>query len=62
MKGRDHSEDLIVDGRKILEWILGKQGMKMRTGFIRIVIASSGGCCEHGNEQMSSIKGGEFLG
>jgi hypothetical protein len=24
LKGRDHSEDLGVDGRIILEWILGK--------------------------------------
>jgi hypothetical protein len=26
MKGRDHSEDLGVYGRIILQWILGKQG------------------------------------
>jgi hypothetical protein len=26
LKGRDHSEDLGVDGRIILEWILGKYG------------------------------------
>jgi hypothetical protein len=24
LKGRDHSEDLRVDGRIILEWVLGK--------------------------------------
>jgi hypothetical protein len=24
LKGRDHSEDLHVDGKIILEWILGK--------------------------------------
>jgi hypothetical protein len=24
LKGRDHSKDLVVDGRIILEWILGK--------------------------------------
>jgi hypothetical protein len=24
LKGRDHSEDLGVDGKIILEWILGK--------------------------------------
>jgi hypothetical protein len=29
LKGRDHSEDLGVDERIILEWILGKQGGKM---------------------------------
>jgi hypothetical protein len=25
MKGSDHSEDISIDGRIILEWILGKQ-------------------------------------
>jgi hypothetical protein len=24
LKGRDHSEDMGIDGAKILEWILGK--------------------------------------
>jgi len=31
-KERDHSEDLSVDGRIILEWILEKQGVKLDTG------------------------------
>jgi hypothetical protein len=25
LKGRDHLEDLSIDGKLILEWILGKQ-------------------------------------
>jgi len=29
MKGRDHLKDLRVDGKKITEWILEKQGGKM---------------------------------
>jgi hypothetical protein len=29
MKGRDHSEDLGVDGKIILEWILEKQSDKV---------------------------------
>jgi hypothetical protein len=29
LKGRDHSEDLGVDGRIILEWILEKQGEQL---------------------------------
>jgi hypothetical protein len=29
LKGRDHSEDLDVDGTIILEWILRKQGGKV---------------------------------
>jgi hypothetical protein len=32
LKGRDHSEDLGVDGKIILEWILGEQGEKVWTG------------------------------
>jgi hypothetical protein len=34
MKGRDHSEDLVVDGEIILERILVKEGRKMWTGCI----------------------------
>jgi hypothetical protein len=29
LKGRDHSEDLGVDEKIILEWILGKEGTKV---------------------------------
>jgi hypothetical protein len=34
LKGRDHFEELGADGRKILEWILGKQSGKLWTGCI----------------------------
>jgi hypothetical protein len=34
LKVRDHSEDPGVVGRIILEWILGKYGRKVWTGFI----------------------------
>jgi hypothetical protein len=43
IKGRDFSEDLEVDERIILEWILGKQGGKVWTGFIWLRIGTSGG-------------------
>jgi hypothetical protein len=33
-KGRDQAEDLPVDGKIILEWILGKYGRKVWTGCI----------------------------
>jgi len=33
-EGKDNSEDLSVDARKILEWILGKHG---RNGFTGVV-------------------------
>jgi hypothetical protein len=32
-EGKDHLEDLGVGGRIILEWILGKYGGKVWTGF-----------------------------
>jgi hypothetical protein len=34
LKGRDHSEDLGVDARIILEWILRKWGWSVWIGFI----------------------------
>jgi hypothetical protein len=43
LKGRDYSEELIVDGRIILEWILRKYNGKILTGFIWVRIETSGG-------------------
>jgi hypothetical protein len=61
LKGRDKSEDPNVDGRIILEWILGKRG-----GICRLNASASGygtvaGCCERGNEHSGFMKCGEFL-
>jgi len=43
LKGKDHSEDLGVDGKIILEWILGKLGKKACTGFIWLRMGTSDG-------------------
>jgi hypothetical protein len=43
MKGRDHLEYVGVDGRIILEWILGKYGGKVWTRCIWLGIWTSGG-------------------
>jgi len=43
LKGRHHSEDLGVDGRIILEWILGKQDRKIWIALIWFRIRTSGG-------------------
>jgi hypothetical protein len=43
---RDHSEDLGTDGKVILDWILGKQGGKVWTGFIRLRTGTTGRSCE----------------
>jgi hypothetical protein len=42
LKGRDHSEDIGVNG-KMLEWIVGKEGEKLWTGCIWLRIGSIGG-------------------
>jgi hypothetical protein len=38
-----------------------EQGMSVRTGFIWLMIGTSGDSCEHTNEPSNSIKDGEFL-
>jgi hypothetical protein len=43
LQGRDHSEELGVDGRIILEWILGKYCGKLWTRFIWLRIVTGGG-------------------
>jgi hypothetical protein len=60
-EGKNHSEDLGVDGKIISEWILWTQDGKMRPGFIWLKIGTSGTSCEHGNEPQRSIRGGKFL-
>jgi hypothetical protein len=42
LKGRDRLEDLGIDGKIMLECILGKQGGRMWTGFIWLRIGASG--------------------
>jgi hypothetical protein len=40
LKRRDHLKDLGVDGRTILDWILGKEGGKLWTGFVWLRIGA----------------------
>jgi hypothetical protein len=42
-KGRDHFEDLVVNGKIIMELILEKQDGSVSTGFIWLRIGTSGG-------------------
>jgi hypothetical protein len=41
LKGRDHSEDLRVDGRIVLECNLGKEGGRVWTGLIWLRLLTS---------------------
>jgi hypothetical protein len=43
LKGRDNAEDIGVDGKIILEWILGKGSGKICPGIIWIRTENSGG-------------------
>jgi hypothetical protein len=43
LKGGDHSEELGIDGKIILEWILEKQSGKVWTGCIWLRIGTSVG-------------------
>jgi hypothetical protein len=55
-EGSTHSYSFFVsDGRKILKWILKKQGVPMWTGFIWLRKGTS----EHSNELKGSMKGRE---
>jgi hypothetical protein len=43
LKGRDHFEDMGIDGKIILGWVLQKEGGKMVTGFIWFRTGTSDG-------------------
>jgi hypothetical protein len=43
LKGEEHAEDPRVDGRIILDWILGKYGGHLWTGFVWLRIRTNGG-------------------
>jgi hypothetical protein len=60
LKSRDHSEDLDVYGRIILEFMLGKQGEKLWTGCIWLRTGTSGRVLGLVNTVMN-ITGGNFL-
>jgi hypothetical protein len=57
-KGKNHLEDLNIDGKIILKWILNTQDGKVWNVFTRPVA----GFHEHstGNKHLGSIKCGEF--
>jgi hypothetical protein len=60
LKGRDHLEDLGIEGRIILKWILKKYDVNVWTGFSWFRIGSVAGCCEHNNKIFRFHKSGYF--
>jgi hypothetical protein len=42
-KRRNHLGELAIDGKIVLKWIFGKLGVRMRTSFNWLRVASSGG-------------------
>jgi len=61
LKGRDHSEDLGVDGKVILELISGNWSGRCGLCSSDSVRGPVAGSCEHDYEPSGSIKGRRFL-
>jgi hypothetical protein len=59
--GRGHLEDIGIDGKLILKWILRKWDGWVLTGFMCLRQGPVESCCEHGNAYFGSIKIGEFF-
>jgi hypothetical protein len=56
---RDHSEDVVVDGRIILKLVL--QWDRSWTGLVWLGIGTGGGSCDYGIEASCFKTLGEFL-
>ena len=60
VKDSEQWEELGIDGRTVLEWILKKMDRSVWTGFIWLRIGTNGRMCECGNEPSGSIMFREF--
>jgi hypothetical protein len=57
----DHLEDLGVDGRIMLKWIIGNMGRRVWIGFMWLRIRTSSDCHGQHTEPSGSINDGDFL-
>jgi hypothetical protein len=60
-EGKNHLENLELDGRIILKWVLRKWDMGACTGSICLRIGTAGCIYKCGNATSGSIKCGKFL-
>jgi len=60
-KGNDHSEDLGIDMRIILDRMFGNRIARCGLESCGLGYGSVASSCQHGNESLDSIKGLEFL-
>jgi hypothetical protein len=60
-KVREHNDDLGIDMRIILKWILSRYGRMAWTGLNWLGYRPVAGSCEEGNESSASITEGKFL-
>jgi len=61
LKGRGHLDYLYIDGRIILEWIMGEESGKIWNGFSWLRVGSNAGLLRTRQRTSSSTEGGEFL-
>jgi len=61
LKERVHLEDISVEVKIILKWILEKCDVSVWTGLIWLEIETSGGLFQNENELSGSIKVREYL-
>lgn len=54
-------EDLAVDGRRVLKWLIEKWGMRAWSGFVWLRMKTSSELCEHVNRSSGYMKGRKYL-